>query len=140
MEQKKNSGIRIMTRKERYEYLVREVGTVQHELRTANTEETINKALEKLSKLADGMCRDIQLADVNDWFTDIQGTICAVKLHDCTRSTLDELLNLFLEGVRKIITEENKKENEKKLKLLFEMMAENADKIAEMIDTTKIFG
>ena len=47
----KNCGLHMMTRKERFEYLVKEVSEVKQELRTANTEESVNTDLDKLSTL-----------------------------------------------------------------------------------------
>ena len=136
----KNCVLRIMTRKERFEHLVKEVSEVKHELRTANTEESVKAALDKLSTLMDMLYKDIQVVDVKGWVMDISGTIDGAKLHDVTRSALDEMLKKLLERAREIIAEESKKENAKKLKALFMELARHSDELTEIIDINKIFG
>ena len=139
-ENTKNFGLRMMTRKERFEYLVKKVSEVKQELRTANTEESVNTALDKLSTLMDRLSKDSQVTDVNGWVADISGTIRGVKLHDITRSALDDMLEKLLKMAMEIIAEESKKENANKLKALFLELAEHSDEIAEIIDINKIFG
>ena len=139
-ENTKNCGLRMMTRKERFEYLVKKVSEVKQELRTANTEESVNTALDKLSTLMDRLSKDSQVTDVNGWVADISGTIRGVKLHDITRSALDDMLEKLLKMAMEIIAEESKKENANKLKALFLELAEHSDEIAEFIDINKIFG
>ena len=139
-ENTKNCGLRMMTRKERFEYLVKEVSEVKQELRTANTEESVNTALDKLSTLMDRLSKDSQVTDVKGWVADISGTIRGVKLHDITRSALDDMLEKLLKMAMEIIAEESKKENANKLKALFLELAEHSDEIAEIIDINKIFG
>ena len=136
----KNCGFRMMTRKERFEYLVKEVSEVKQELRTANTEESVNTALDKLSTLMDRLSKDSQVTDVKGLVADISGTIRGVKLHDVTRSALDDMLEKLLKMAMEIIAEESKKENANKLKALFLELAEHSDEIAEIIDINKIFG
>lgn len=136
----KNCGLRMMTRKKRFEYLVKEVSEVKQELRTANTEESVNTAMDKLSNLMDRLSKDSQLTDVKGWVADISGTIRGVKLHDVTRSALDDMLEKLLKRAMEIIAEESKKENANKLKALFLELAEHSDEIAEIIDINKIFG
>ena len=111
----KNCGFRMMTRKERFEYLVKEVSEVKQELRTANTEESVNTALDKLSTLMDRLSKDSQVTDVKGRVADISGTIRGVKLHDVTRSALDDMLEKLLKMAMEIIAEESKKENANKL-------------------------
>lgn len=139
-ENTKNCGLRMMTRKERFEYLVKEVSKVKQELRTANTEESVNTALDKLSTLMDRLSKDSQVTDVKGWVADISGTIRGVKLHDITRSALDDMLEKLLKMAMEIIAEEIKKENANKIKALFLELAEHSDEIAEIIDINKIFG
>ena len=92
-----------MTRKERFEYLVKEVSEVKQELRTANTEESVNTALDKLSTLMDRLSKDSQVTDVKGWVANISGTIRGVKLHDVTRSALDDMLEKLLKMAMEII-------------------------------------
>ena len=139
-ENTKNCGLRMMTRKERFEYLVKKVSEVKQELRTANTEESVNTALDKLSTLMDRLSKDSQVPDVKGWVADISSTIRGVKLHDITRSALDDMLEKLLKMAMEIIAEESKKENANKLKALFLELAEHSDEIAEIIDINKIFG
>lgn len=136
----RNCGLKMMSRKERYEYLLKQVSEVKEELRTANTEESVNTALNKLADLMDKLMHDSQVADVEGWVADIAGTIRGVKLHDITRSILDKLLKDFLERVAEIIAEEKQKENASKLKVLFLELAEHSEEIAKIIDINKIFG
>lgn len=138
----KTCNIRMMTRKERFENLVKEISEVKHELRTANTKESVNNALDKLSTIMNELSKDSQVADVKGMVADISGMICGAKLHDITRTVLDGMLEKLLERARKIIAEESKKENAKKLKALFMELAEHSDEIAEIIDidSNKIFG
>ena len=136
----KNCSLRIMTNKERFEYLVKEVSEIKQQLCTANTEESVNTALDKLSTLMDKLSKDSQVADIKGCVENISGMIHGVKLHDITRSTLDDMLEKMLERARKIIAEESKKENANKLKTLFMELAEHSDEIAEIIDIEKIFG
>ena len=135
----KNRGLRMMTRKERFEYLVKEVSEVKQELR-ANTEESVNTALDKLSTLMDRLSKDSQVTDVIVWIAHISGTIRGVKLHDVTRSALDDMLEKLLKKAMEIIAEETMKENANKLKALSLKLAEHSDEIAEIIDINKIFG
>ena len=135
-----NCGLKMMSRKERYEYLFKQVSEVKEELRTANTEKSVNTALDKLEDLMDKLMHDSQVADVEDWEADIAGTIRGVKLHDITRSILDKLLKDFLERVAEIIAAEKQKENAGKLKTLFLELAEHSEEIAKIIDINKIFG
>ncbi len=130
----------MMTRKERFEYLVKEVSEVKQELRTANTEESVNTALDKLSTLMDRLSKDSQVTDVKGLVADISGTIRGVKLHDVTRSALDDILEKLLKRAMEIIAEESKKENANKLKALFLELAEHSDEIDEIIDINKVFG
>ena len=132
-----NCGLRMMTRKERFEYLVKEVSEVKQELRTANTEESVNTALDKLSTLMDRLSKDSQVTDVKGWVADISGTIRGVKLHDVTRSALDDMLGKLLKRAMEIIAEENANKLKVKLKALFLELAEHSDEIAEIAE--KIF-
>lgn len=139
-QQELGSGIRKLTQKERYAYLVKQVSDVKHELRTANTEETVNGALNRLEDLIDTLSYDRQLAALKGWVADLSGTIRGVKLHDITRSKLVEMLEELLKRANEIIAEEAKKENVNKLKALFLELAEHAEEIANVIDIDKIFG
>lgn len=134
----KNCGLRMMTRKERFEYLVKEVSEVKQELRTANTEESVNTALDKLSTLMDRLSKDSQVTDVKGWVADISGTIRGVKLHDVTRSALDDMLEKLLKRAMEIIVEENANKLKVKLKALFLELSEHSDEIAEIAEI--IFG
>lgn len=133
-------GLKMMSRKECYEYLIKQVSEVKQELRTVNTEESVNTVLDKLADLMNRMSKDSQVADVKGWIADIAGTIRDVKLHDITRSALDEMLQKLLDVSGNIIAEEKKKENAGKLKALFLELAEHSDEIAQVIDINKIFG
>lgn len=135
-----NCGLKMMSRKERYEYLIKQVSEVKQELRTANTEETVNTALDKLASLMDKMTKDSQVADAKGLIADIAVTIRGVKLHDITRSALDEMLQKLLDVSRNIVAEEEKKENAGKLKALFLELAEHSEEITQVIDINKIFG
>lgn len=130
----------ILTRKEQFQYLVKDVSQVNQELRTSTTEESVNNTLNKLSNLMDRLSNDSQVADVKSLVMDISGTIRGVKLHDITRSALVDMLDKLLERAMEIIAEENKKENVNKLKLLLMELAKNSDKIAEIIDITNFLG
>ena len=136
----RNCGLKMMSRKERYEYLFKQISELKEELRTANTEESVNTALDKLADLMDKLMHDSQVADVKGWVADISGTIRGVKLHDITRSVLDDMLQKLLERIQEIITEEKQKENASKLKTLFLELAEHSEEIAKIIYINKIFG
>ena len=136
----RNCGLKMMSRKERYEYLFKQISELKEELRTANTEESVNTALDKLADLMDKLMHDSQVADVKGWVADISGTIRGVKLHDITRSVLDDMLQKLLERIQEIITEEKQKENASKLKTLFLELAEHSEEIAKIIDINNIFG
>ena len=136
----KNCDLRMMTRKERFEYLVKEVSEVKQELRTANTEESVNNTLANLSTIMDGLAKDSQVSDVKEYVANISGTIRGVELHDITRSVLDDMLEKLLERAKEIIAEESNKERANSLKTLFLELAKHSDEIAGIIDTNKIFG
>lgn len=135
-----NGELRMMTRKERFEYLVKEVSAVKQELRTANTEASVNNTLDKLSTLMDNLSKDTQVSNVRGLVADISGTIRGVELHDITRSVLDDMLEKLLERARKIIAEESNKERVNSLKTLFQELVKHSDEIANIIDINKIFG
>lgn len=132
--------LKMMSRKERYEYLFKQISELKEELRTANTEESVNTALDKLTDLMDKLMHDSQVADVNIWFSDITEILNSVKLHDITRTIFDHLLRDFLSRLEEIIAEEKQKENAGKLKTLFLELAEHSEEIAKIIDINKIFG
>ncbi len=134
------NGLRALTRGERFGVLVRRVSEAQKELRTANTEDDVNNALDTISTIMYEEYRDWQVSDVKGVVEDIAGTICSVKMHDTTRSDLDDLLEKLLDRAREIIEEERKKEMAKKLEILFLKLAESADDIAKIIDIKEIFG
>lgn len=128
------------TRKERFEYLLKQVGELQQELRTANTEVSVNATLNKLADIIGELSKDSQFEDIKGGISDIAGTICGVKLHDITRSVLDDMLKKLLERAKEIIEEEKKKENAGKIKKLFLEFAEHSNEIAQVIDINEIFG
>lgn len=128
------------TRKERFERFLKDVTDIKNKLRTANTEESVNNALDELATFMDHSSKDSDLADIKGFILDIAGTITGVRLHDVTRSALDDLLEKMLNRVNEILAEEKKKENASKLKTLFTELAEHADEIAGIIDIEKIFG
>ena len=135
----KNCNIRQMSRMERFEYLHEQVSKLKQELREANTEKSVNMALDKMADLMDGLSKDNQVSDIKGYIADIIGTIQAVKMHDVTRSSLDDLIQKLLERVKEIIAEERKKESALRLKTLFLELAEHSYEIAQVIDINKIF-
>ena len=132
-------NLKIMSRKEHYEYLSKEVSKAQQELWKANTEKSVNEALDKLAELMNKLSHDSQVAEVNGYIADISSTIQYVKLHDITRSVMMDMLQRLLDRVQEIIAEEKKRENAGKLRKLFLELAEHSEQIAEIIDINKIF-
>lgn len=139
----KNCNIRQMTRMERLEHLREQVSKLRQELRDAYTENSVDKVLNELDDEMDGFYKSSQVFDdVKGYIADILGLIKAVRVHDVTRSALDDLIQKLLERVNEIIAEEEKRKKESavRLKTLFLELAEHSDQIVELIDINKIFG
>lgn len=138
----KNCNIRQMTRMERLEHLREQVSKLRQELRDAYTENSVDKVLNELDDEMDGFYKSSQVFDdVKGYIADILGLIKAVRVHDVTRSALDDLIQKLLERVNEIIAEEEKRKKESavRLKALFLELAEHSDQIVELIDINKIF-
>lgn len=133
------SKVVIWTRKKRFEQLVNDVSALEQELRTANTEESVNVALDKLEVLMNELFKNAQLEDIRGGLADISGTISGVKMHDITRTVLDEMLQKLIEKAKKIIAEETEMEKAEKLNALFMELAQHSDEISKLIDINKIF-
>lgn len=132
-------GVRVLTRKECYEAFAKELGDCRKALMSAKTEAAVENELNKIKELMEENFKNQQLNDVAGWTLDVAGSINAVRMHDSTRSSVDEMLKVLLEAVDEILQEENKKEEEKarkarKLRNLFLRLAENAEQIAKFID------
>ena len=134
----KNCGLCKPTRKQHYEYVAREIERSQDAIRTANTEQGVNEALEYLSRFIISMSKDSEMMDLNEYIKGIQGTIYSVELRDATRLDLEATIDGLLERVRQIIDEESKKERARRLKNLFQELADNAEEIADIIDLSVI--
>ena len=129
-------GVRVLTRKELYEEFAKVVKDCRKALMSAKTEDAVENELNKIEELMENSSKNQQLNDVAGWTLDVAGSINAVRMHDSTRSSVDEMLKMLLETVDEILQEENKKEEEKarKLRNLFLRLAENAEQIAKFID------
>lgn len=136
---KQNYNPALLNRRQIYEYIIKQVSKVKQELRTANVEESVNTALNKLANLMDELSKDSQIAELKDLTIDISATIRGVKLHDITRASLDEMLQKLLNVSESIVLEEKKKENAGKLKALLLEMAAHSEEIANVIDLDQIF-
>lgn len=127
-----------MTKKERLEYLVENISQATKEFQSAQTEETTNKALEKLAVEINFFSAQPCFDEIK--FDDLAGTIRSTQLHNVTRSNLCEFIQNFLKNIRGLIAEEErKKEQAKTLKSLLLQLAEHAEELVEFIDITKIF-
>lgn len=134
-------GVRRLTRKECYEAFAKEVGDWRKALMSAKTEAAVENELNKIKELMEKNSKNQQLNDVEGWTLDIAGSINAVRMHDSTRSSIDDMLKMLLETIEEILQEENKKEEEKarKLRNLFLRLAENAEQIAKFVDIENIW-
>ena len=127
-----------MTKKERLEYLVESISQATKEFQSAQTEETTNKALEKLAVEINFFSAQPCFDEIK--FDDLAGTIRSTQLHNVTRSNLCEFIQNFLKNIRGLIAEEErKKEQAKTLKSLLLQLAEHAEELVGFIDITKIF-
>lgn len=135
-----NCGIRMMTQRERYEYFRKEVNSVKSKLMEASTTEAVETAINSLAVLMEKSVKDNQLKKIYNWTADINGTVRAVKMHDCTRKEMICLLDKMLENVESLISEEKSHEQVEKLRKLFLVCADNAETIAKIIDINKIVG
>ena len=140
LEETKNCGLRMMTRRERFEILETRLNAVKEELCAATTEEAIKTALDKVSGIMDELANDSQVPDdVKDLVADISTTIQNVKLHKSTLLVLDKMLGKLLKKAMQIIKEERKNEKSYKLKLLLIELIKHVDEISEIIDVDKFF-
>lgn len=127
-----------MAKKERLEYLVETISQATKEFQSAQTEETTNKALEKLATEINFFSSQPCFNEIK--FDDLAGTVRSTQLHNVTRNNLCEFIEKFLQNIRGLIAEEErKKEQAKTLKKLFLQLAEHAEELVGFIDITKIF-
>jgi hypothetical protein len=127
-----------MAKKERLEYLVETISQATKEFQSAQTEETTNKALEKLATEINFFSSQPCFNEIK--FDDLAGTVRSTQLHNVTRNNLCEFIEKFLQNIRGLIAEEErKKEQAKTLKNLFLQLAEHAEELVGFIDITKIF-
>ena len=127
-----------MAKKERLEYLVETISHATKEFQSAQTEETTNKALEKLAIDINFFSSQPCFNEIK--FDDLAGTVRSTQLHNVTRNNLCEFIEKFLQNIRRLIAEEErKKEQAKTLKNLFLQLAEHAEELVGFIDITKIF-
>lgn len=127
-----------MAKKERLEYLVETISQATKEFQSAQTEETTNKALEKLAIDINFFSSQPCFNEIK--FDDLAGTVRSTQLHNVTRNNLCEFIEKFLQNIRRLIAEEErKKEQAKTLKNLFLQLAEHAEELVGFIDITKIF-
>lgn len=133
-------GVRVLTRKECYEAFSKEVVDCRKALMSAKTEAAVEDELNKIKELMEKNSKNQQLNDVEGWTLDIAGSINAVRMHDSTRSSIDNMLKMLIETIEEILQEENKKKEEKarKLRNLFLRLAENAEQIAKFVDIENI--
>lgn len=106
----------------------------------ASTTEAVETAINSLAVLMEKSVKDNQLKKIYNWTADINGTVRAVKMHDCTRKEMICLLDKMLENVESLISEEKSHEQVEKLRKLFLACADNAEAIAKIIDINKIVG
>ena len=133
-------GLKRMSRKERFFYLGKQTGEIKDELTSADTVESVSRVLNKLTYLMNNVLNDSELSDVKGISKDVYDTIESFKLHDFTRSELEEMLQKLLDKIEEVIEQEKQKEKARKLQELLLELAENAEEIAKIIDIQKIFG
>lgn len=131
--------LRLLTRREHFEYLYNQVSESKNALRNANSEESVTTALDNLETLIRTGSEDENLLAVRHYFSGIAGMLHSVNLHDSTRFDLDEVLSKMLVRLRNLIAEEVQKENAEKLRTLFLELAKHADELVKVIDVSKIF-
>lgn len=126
-----------LTHKERLKRLVDIVSKLNLSLHTANTDADANRALNNLSVVIDELSRQSCFSEIR--FEDLRGTIRSVKLHDVTRSDLYAFAEKFIAYINGLILEEEKKERVQAFRALCLQLAEHAEEVVNVIDTTKIF-
>lgn len=105
----------------------------------AASELEVSEAVDKLEKLVIEALKNSQLKEISGALRDTKGTLYSLKMRDCTRSDMLKMLQLLEDRVNELILEEEKKDNIEKLRRLFKASAENAEKIAEVLNISQIF-
>ena len=94
---REENGIMLGNRRDWYEELIKNVGSLKNDLQTSNTEESINETIKKLSEMIDNMHEE----KINGIVADITGVIQGVKMHDITRTALVDMLQKLVEKLEK---------------------------------------
>lgn len=100
----KHYGSGQITRRERLAYLCKQLNEARNEFHTANTEKSVNMALDRMTGIIKELASDSQVFEVGH----IGGIMCGIrnlKLYNVTRSSLDDLIQNLLERVKEIIEE-----------------------------------
>lgn len=126
-----------LSRKERYELFREKVTELRERLHTPNTEASVKEAIRDLENFMRCSSRNRDLSDISSFIFDVIGTIEGVKLHDVTRSSLDDLLSKVLEAVNAIIEKESRNEKARKLRELLTDIAQHAEELADILDIDK---
>ena len=134
------SSIRMMTKKERYTKFRSDVEAVKAELKSASTSGATEEAIGRLAVLMEKSVTDSQLKDIIGWTEDVKGTVKSLRMHDCTRKEMVNLLDNMLTSVDSKIAAENDKETVEKMRKFFLACAEHAEEISKIEDIKKIFG
>ena len=124
---REENGIMLGNRRDWYEELIKNVGSLKNDLQTYNTEESINETIKKLSEMIDNMHEE----KINGIVADITGVIQGVKMHDITRTALVDMLQKLVEKLEKIVEEEKEKEKADNLRKLFLKLAEHSEEISQ---------
>ena len=130
----------ILSRKQFYEILVKNVSNVRKNLMLANSPETVQKSLDNVELLIICYTRSPYDEAVTERLQEVLNTIHKVHMHDLKRGTLAHILSLLIKDAKTIIEEEKKKEQRiEAFQSLFMEMAENAPEISALVDFDKIF-
>ena len=132
--------VRALTRKERYVSFQNELKANINAICTAETVSNIIKSIHQLEDQMEYAREDIQLKEVCGYVEDILGTIRAVKMRDCTRKALLQLLGATVERCDELIAKETYHEHVDRVRWFFLQCAERAEELSDIIDFSKLFG
>ena len=136
---KVQDNVTAFSRKERYELFMSELNKLSKGVRTANTMGEVISAINSLSGFMEDELKDLQLREIHGFIRDVLGTVQTLRMRDCTRSDLVEVLERLRDRVEEILAEETEKERVETLRRFFLWASENTEAFAKIPGISQFF-
>lgn len=133
--------IAMVSRRERYENMLKKSDSIRSQLLQANSEKQLQKVLEELEAFLRSTRQGVNMNQLSGCVSDLRGTITALRMGDSTRNELAELLNQMNQRIQQLIDAEKRNENIERLRAFFKDCAAHAGEIAEILgENNSLFG